>query len=246
MSIGDQYGVPARHAKMAYGVPARHAKMAYGVPARHVKMACAGLALALLFAGFTADAAPGGHVPTLLVFGDSLVAGYGLAHQDGFEAQLQAALQKAGRPVRILDGGVSGDTSAGGRARLDWALADRPDAVLLELGANDALRGTDPAETEANLAAILDQLAAQHIPVLLSGMLAPPNLGASYGRQFAAIYQRLGARPGVIFDPFFLQGVAGDAGLNQADHMHPDPEGVRRVVARILPAVERLLGEVGG
>ena len=182
----------------------------------------------------------------LLVFGDSLVAGFGLAHEDGFEAQLQAALHKAGRDVDILDGGVSGDTSAGGRARLDWALADHPDAVLVELGANDALRGTDPKETEANLAAILDTLAARHIPTLFSGMLAPPNLGAAYGAQFAAVFERLGGRPGLIYDPFFLQGVAGDPALNQADHMHPNPEGVRRVVSRILPAVEMLLGRVGG
>ncbi len=177
----------------------------------------------------------------LLVFGDSLVAGYGLPHQDGFEAQLQAALNKAGRRVQILDGGVSGDTSAGGRARLDWALADNPDAVLVELGANDALRGTDPRDTEANLAAILDTLAARHLPTMLSGMLAPPNLGAAYGRQFAAIYARLGARPGLIYDPFFLLGVAGDPSLNQPDRMHPNPEGVRRIVARLLPLIERLL-----
>ena len=177
----------------------------------------------------------------LLVFGDSLVAGYGLPHQDGFEAQLQAALNKAGRRVQILDGGVSGDTSAGGRARLDWALADNPDAVLVELGANDALRGTDPRDTEANLAAILDTLAARHLPTMLSGMLAPPNLGAAYGRQFAAIYARLGARPGLIYDPFFLLGVAGDPSLNQPDRMHPNPEGVRRIVVRLLPLIERLL-----
>ena len=214
----------------------------YGVRPRRAKVALAVLACALGFAAAAATPAP----PKLLVFGDSLVAGYGLAHQDGFEVRLQAALRQAGHDVTILDGGVSGDTSAGGRDRLDWALADRPDAVLLELGANDALRGTDPAATEANLAAILDQLAARHLPVLLTGMLAPPNLGAAYGRQFNAIYPRLGARPGVMFDPFFLQGVAGDAGLNQADHMHPNPDGVRRIVARILPAVERLLARVGG
>ncbi len=210
--------------------------------AHHAKAARAGLVIML----FLGAAAPDKPVPKLLVFGDSLVAGYGLAHADGFEARLAAALSKAGHPVAILDGGVSGDTSAGGRARLDWALADQPNAVLVELGANDALRGMDPRETEANLAAILDVLAARHIPTLLAGMLAPPNLGAAYGAQFRAVYQRLGARPGLLFDPFFLRGVAGDPALNQADHMHPDPEGVRRIVARILPAVERLLGEVRG
>jgi acyl-CoA thioesterase-1 len=215
----------------------------YGVPGRRAKAVCAALGILLWLGG----AAPADrHVPKLLVFGDSLVAGYGLSHENGFEAQLAAALLKAGHDVQILDGGVSGDTSAGGRARLDWALADHPDAVLVELGANDALRGIDPRDTAANLAAILDNLAAQHIPTLLSGMLAPPNFGASYGAQFRAVYQRLGARPGLLYDPFFLQGVAGDPALNQADHMHPNPEGVRRVVARILPVVERLLGAIRG
>ena len=199
------------------------------------------MALVLLSAAGPHAAALPAPIPKLLVFGDSLVAGYGLAHQDGFEAQLQAALRHAGRDVEILDGGVSGDTSAGGRARLDWALADNPDAALVELGANDALRGTDPRETEANLTVILDTLAARHIPTLLSGMLAPPNLGAAYGEQFRAVFQRLSARSGLMYDPFFLDGVAGDPALNQADHMHPNADGVRHIVARLLPAVERLL-----
>jgi acyl-CoA thioesterase-1 len=181
----------------------------------------------------------------LLIFGDSLVAGYGLPAADAFQAQLLATLRAHGRDVILLDGGVSGDTSAGGLARLDWALGDKPDAVLLELGANDALRGTDPAETEKNLSAILDKLAAAHLPVLLTGMEAPPNLGAAYAHQFRAVYARLGARPGVLFDPFFLARVAGDPALNQSDHMHPNAAGVRREVARIAPLVEKLLGEVG-
>jgi acyl-CoA thioesterase-1 len=181
----------------------------------------------------------------LLVFGDSLVAGYGLPHDDAFQARLGAALRADGRDVTILDGGVSGDTTAGGLARLDWALTDKPDAVLLELGANDALRGTDPAETEKNLSAILDRLAAAHLPVLLSGMEAPPNLGATYGQEFRAVFARLGRRPGVIFDPFFLQGVAGDPALNQPDMMHPNAAGVTREVVRLKPTVERLLDRVG-
>jgi acyl-CoA thioesterase-1 len=142
----------------------------------------------------------------LLIFGDSLAAGYGLAPADAFQAQLAAALKADGFDVQILDGGVSGDTTAGGRSRLDWALADKPDAVMVELGGNDGLRGTEPSETEANLTAILDSLAAKHIPT--------------------------------------LAGVAGDPALNQADHIHPNPEGVKRVVARIKPAVEALLREV--
>lgn len=182
----------------------------------------------------------------LLVFGDSLVAGYGLSQPDGFQAQLLAALRADGRDVQILDGGVSGDTSAGGRARLDWALADKPDAVLVELGANDGLRGTDPREMEANLTAILDTLAAQHLPTLLTGMYAPPNLGAAYEQQFRAVFDRLSQRPGLLYDPFFLAGVAGNPALDQADHIHPNPAGVKIEVARIKPLVEKLLDEVPG
>lgn len=196
-------------------------------------------------------------MPRLLVLGDSLSAGYGLAHGDGFQARLAEALAADGRAVTLLDAAVSGDTTAGGLARLDWALADGTpaggagassggaDAALVELGGNDGLRGIDPAATESNLAAILDGLAARHIPVLLSGMEAPPNLGAEYGAAFRAGFARLGARPGVLYDPFFLQGVAGDPALNQPDGIHPNPEGVRRIVARLLPLVERLLGRTG-
>ena len=137
--------------------------------------------------------------------------------------------------MTILDGGGSGDTTAGGRARLDWALADKPDAVLVELGGNDGLRGTSTAEMQTNLAAILDKLAAQHIPTLLSGMEAPPNMGAAYTTAFRAVFAKLGQRPGLLFDPFFLQGVAAN---------HPNAEGVTRVVARIKPEVEKLLAEV--
>ncbi|CAH2599588.1 Arylesterase precursor [Rhodovastum atsumiense] len=179
----------------------------------------------------------------LLVLGDSLGAGYGLARAEGFQAQLAAALQARGHAVTILDGAVSGDTTAGGRARLDWALADGADAALVELGGNDGLRGIDPSATEANLTAILDTLAAKRIPVLLCGMLAPPNLGPEYGQAFHATFERLGARKEVIYDPFFLQGVARDPALNQPDGIHPNPEGVRRIVARLLPQIERLLAE---
>jgi acyl-CoA thioesterase-1 len=180
----------------------------------------------------------------LLVLGDSLSAGYGLAAADGFEARLAEALAARGHDVKIIDGAVSGDTAAGGRARLDWVLADGADAAIVELGANDGLRGSEPKEVEANLAAILNALAAKKIPVLLTGMYAPPNLGDDYEAEFRAVFDRLGKRPGLLYDPFFLEGVAGDPSLNQADHLHPNPEGVRRVVARILPLVEKLLAEV--
>ncbi len=213
---------------------------AYG-PRPAPRKAAAWALLALLWSG-PAPAAPF----RLLVLGDSLSAGYGLAHADGFEAQLEAALAARGHDVRIIDGAVSGDTTAGGRARLDWTLADGADAAIIELGANDGLRGLDPAEMEANLRAILDALAARRIPVLLSGMYAPPNLGPDYGRAFRAVFDALGKRSGVLYDPFFLQDVATVPALNQADGMHPNPAGVRRVVAHILPLVEQLLGEAKG
>jgi acyl-CoA thioesterase-1 len=180
----------------------------------------------------------------LLVLGDSLSAGYGLEHADGFEAQLAAALHARGHDVRIIDGAVSGDTSAGGLARLDWALGDGADAAIVELGANDGLRGVDPADTEKNLTAILDRLAAKHIPVLLSGMYALPNLGQDYAQAFRTVFDRLGTRPGVLYDPFFLEGVATIPGLNQPDGLHPNPDGVKRIVARLLPLVEKLMAEV--
>jgi acyl-CoA thioesterase-1 len=192
----------------------------------------------LMFSG-VAQAAP----LRLLLLGDSLGAGYGLAHDESFQVQLLKALRAGGHEVVLLDGAVSGDTTAGGLARLDWALGDGADAAIVELGGNDGLRGIDPRDTEANLTAILDRLQARHVKVLLSGMYAPPNLGEEYGRAFRAVFARLGARPGIMFDPFFLAGVAGDDALNQADHIHPNAEGVRRIVARLLPMVVRLLAE---
>jgi acyl-CoA thioesterase-1 len=180
----------------------------------------------------------------LLVLGDSLVAGYGLAAPDAFLAQLADALRASGHDVTLLDGGVSGDTSAGGLARLDWALGDGADAAIVELGANDGLRGIDPRDTEANLTAILDRLRAKGIKVLLTGMYAPPNLGPDYDAAYRAVFDRLSKRPGLLYDPFFLAGVAGDAALNQADHIHPNPKGVKIVVARLLPLVQKLLADV--
>lgn len=180
----------------------------------------------------------------LLVLGDSLAAGYGLPHEDGLEAQLQDALTAHGYNVRIVDGAVSGDTSAGGRARLDWVLAGGVDAAIVELGANDGLRGIPPSDMEANLSAILDTLAAKHIPVLLEGMYAPPNLGPDYERAYRAVFDTLGHRPGVLYDPFLLQGVAEQPGLIQPDGLHPNAAGVCKEVAHIVPLVEKLLHEV--
>lgn len=177
----------------------------------------------------------------ILVLGDSLAAGYGLAKRDGFQAVMEGALRARGHDVRFIDAAVSGDTTAGGRARLDWALAEGADAAVVELGGNDGLRALDPAGTEANLVAILDKLAAERIPALLTGMLAPPNLGPQYGDQFRAVFERLGQRPGLVYDPFFLEGVAGDPKLNQPDRIHPNAEGVQRIVARLLPRMEQLI-----
>ena len=194
----------------------------------------------LLFTSAAGAAPP----PRLLILGDSLAAGYGLPAAQAFQAQLAAALAARGTPATVLDGAVSGDTTAGGRARLDWALGDGADAAIVELGGNDGLRGIDPRDTGANLAAILDALAQRHIPVLLAGMYAPPNLGAQYEAEFRAVFDRLGRRPGVLYDPFFLTGVAADPALNQPDGIHPNAAGVRRIVARMLPEVVRLLAEV--
>lgn len=192
---------------------------------------------------FTFGAAAAPAPIRLLIMGDSLTAGYGLPASDGFQAQLAAALRAHGKNVTLVDAAVSGDTTAGGRARLDWAIGGGVDAALVELGANDGLRGTDPHDMETNLSAILDALAARHVPVLLTGMLAPPNLGPEYGAEFRAVFDRLGHRPGVLFDPFFLQDVAANPALNQPDGIHPNAEGVKREVARLEPLVERLLDE---
>ena len=181
----------------------------------------------------------------LLALGDSLTAGYGLPAGQGFVPRLEAALRQRGRNVRVLDAGVSGDTTAGGLARLDWALAERPHAVLVELGGNDGLRALPPRQSRANLAAILDRLASRDIPVLLAGMVAPPNLGTEYGREFLSTFADLAReRPEVVFYPFFLDGVAADPALNQPDGIHPNARGVEEVVRRILPAVETLLARV--
>jgi len=180
----------------------------------------------------------------LLALGDSLTAGYGLSRQEGFVAQLQAALRARGIPATVLDAGVSGDTTAGGRARLDWALADRPDAAIVALGGNDLLRALDPASTYANLNDILTRLGQRNIPVLLAGMLAPRNLGQEFVTAFEGAYQRLAREHDVVFVPFFLDGVAGEPALNQPDGIHPNARGVAVMVERILPAVEQLLSRV--
>jgi acyl-CoA thioesterase-1 len=200
------------------------------------------LALLLtLLAAWGPGARAGADRPLVVVLGDSLTAGYGLAPEQAFPARLAARLAAAGVDARVVDAGVSGDPSAGGRARLDWVLGDAPDLVILELGGNDALRGLAPAATRANLDALLARLVARGARVLLAGMRAPPNLGSAYGAEFDAIYPELAAKHGVALYPFFLEGVAARVELNQADGIHPNAGGVEVIVGRIAPHVMRLL-----
>lgn len=182
--------------------------------------------------------------PLVVAFGDSLYAGYQLGPQEGFAPQLQAALAKAGTPARVHNAGVSGDTTAAGKTRLTFVLDNlpaKPDLLILGLGGNDMLRGIKPAETRANLAAMLDELQKRKIPVLLTGMLAAPNLGADYAEDFNPIYPALAKQYGVPLYPFFLQGVAGDRALLLGDGMHPNPKGVALIVDGIAPLVEKAL-----
>ncbi|MGB3867592.1 MAG: arylesterase [Xanthobacteraceae bacterium] len=180
----------------------------------------------------------------VVVLGDSLSAGYGLSAIDAFPEKLQTALRAKGIAVDIDNAGVSGDTSSGGLGRLDWSVPDGTQAVILELGANDALRGIDPDVTRKALGEIIRRLQTRGIAVLLCGMRAPPNYGADYAARFDAIYPDLARQFGVPLDPFFLDGVAADAALNQADGMHPTAAGVERIVARVLPMVETFLGGI--
>lgn len=204
---------------------------------------CMGVAMALIAAPLHAAFAD---EIRLLAFGDSLSAGYGLAAGEGFADRLEGALREEGMDVVVLNGGVSGDTTAGGLARLDWMLSDQPDAVIVELGANDGLRGLDPDETQANLDAILNKLNERNIPVLLAGMIAPPNMGSEYGEDFNRIYPLLAKRYDVVFYPFFLEGAAGIPELNQEDAIHPNAKGVAEIVRRILPSVKELLARLDG
>ncbi|MGO4333354.1 arylesterase [Labrys sp. KB_33_2] len=173
----------------------------------------------------------------LVALGDSLTAGLGLEAKDAYPAKLQAALAKLGVEVVIDNAGVSGDTTDGGLARLDWSVPDGTKAVLIELGANDMLRGLDPKLARANLAAMLERLKERKIPVLLMGMRAAPNLGADYQKAFDAVYPDLASQYGAVLYPFFLDGVAGTPGLNQADGMHPTAAGVDVIVTRLAPVV---------
>ena len=182
----------------------------------------------------------------LVILGDSLSAGLGLSASSAFPERLQKSLEIKGITVDMINAGVSGDTSSGGRDRLDWSVPEGTQAVIVELGANDALRGTDPAVTRAALSDILTRLKARKIAVLLCGMVAPPNYGSDYSARFNAIYPDLAKSFGVPLYPFFLEGVAADARLNQSDGLHPTAEGVDVIVKNILPSVEAFLGAISG
>ena len=177
----------------------------------------------------------------IVAFGDSLTAGYGLAIEESFPAKLYVALKAKGFEVEVANAGVSGDTSTSGLARLDWAVADDVDMVIVELGANDALRGIDPEVTRKALTAIVEQLRGRGKKVLLAGMLGPPNLGTDYGKRFEAIFTDLGELEGVTLYKFFLEGVAGHRDLNQSDGLHPTAKGIDEIVKRILPVVISIL-----
>ena len=178
----------------------------------------------------------------LLVLGDSLSSGYGLSAADAFPAQLERALRARGYKIKVINSGISGDTSRGGLQRLPWVLSSKPQFVIVELGANDSLRGLDPKQTRTNLDGIITRLKAKGIRVLLAGMLAPPNLGPDYGRDFNGAYRDLAKKHGVVLMPFFLKDVAMRPHLNQRDRIHPTKQGVAIIVRNIMPYVVKLLG----
>jgi len=234
---------PARKRDMSYGKCSDEFQNAgRGTASRRAVLA--GLAGLALGASMTPGLAQGARPLKLVVLGDSLSAGYQLPAGAAFPEQLQVALQARGRRIDIVNAGVSGDTSSQGLDRLDWSVPDDADAVIVELGANDALRGVDPALTRKTLAAIVERLQQRGIAVMLAGMLAPRNMGTEYAGAFDAIYPDLARRYGVALYPFFLDGVAGVPRLNLRDGIHPTAEGVKVIVERILPSVEAFLATV--
>jgi acyl-CoA thioesterase-1 len=191
-----------------------------------------------------AQGAPQGAPVQLVGFGDSLMAGYQLAPTESYTAQLEAALKAKGQNVTITNAGVSGDTTSGGLARIDWSVPDGTSGVILELGANDALRGISPEQSEKNLDAMITRLKARNIPIFLIGIFAPPNMGGDYADKFNPIYKRLADKYALPLYPFFLDGVATVPGTQLEDGMHPNPKGVGIMVEKSLPAVEIFLGAI--
>lgn len=204
----------------------------------------AGLHIAVIVASLVLSVAANAGTITLVGFGDSLMAGYQLPPGDGFPEKLQAALKAKGLDVSISNAGVSGDTTTGGLARIDWSVPDGTDGVILELGANDALRGIPPEESEKNLDQMIVRLKERGIAVLLAGMLAPPNMGGDYAARFNPIYQKLAQKHGVALYPFFLDGVALDAALKLDDGMHPNTKGVEVMVDTMEPAITQFIGTI--
>jgi len=202
------------------------------------------VALALAVAMGPLAAAAADRPVRIVALGDSLTAGLGLPADQAFPAKLEQALRAKGLAVEVTNAGVSGDTASSGLARLDWSIPEGTDAVIVELGANDMLRGIDPKITRHALEGIVRRLADRRVAVLLAGMRAAPNLGPDYGRDFEAIYSELAARNDLLLYPFFLDGVAGEVELNQRDGLHPTAAGVDALVARILPKVEELVSRV--
>jgi acyl-CoA thioesterase-1 len=226
----------------------RHAR-SYGSSARAVQgwfaiAAICGLFSLLQVSAVGQEALAQERPVRIVALGDSITTGLGLPANQAFPARLQAALKAKGIVAEIADAGVSGDTAGNGLARLDWAVPDKTDGVIVALGANDMLRGLDPALTRQALDEILRRLGERRIPVLLAGMRAAPNFGADFGKRFETIYPELAAKHDVLLYPFLLDGVAADAKLNQRDGIHPSAAGVDRMVAGILPKVEELVGAI--
>ncbi len=211
-------------------------------PFMTIIFACAA-ALAVLAAPASAPLAQGQPL-RLVVLGDSLTAGYGLPQEAAFPAVLERALKAKGYRVEIANAGVSGDTSSGGLDRLDWSVPDGTDGVIVELGANDMLRGLDPAVPRRAIGAIVERLKARNIPVMLAGMYASRNLGPDYVQKFDSLYQDIAKRHDLVLYPFFLDGVAGERSLNLPDGLHPTAKGVEIIVGRILPTVESFIGRL--
>ncbi len=204
-----------------------------------------GLALAILLS-FTSISVRAGERILLATYGDSLSAGFGLSETDAFPAQLEKALKERGHDVRVVNASVSGDTTAAGLKRFEWSFPKGAQGAILELGANDALRGLDPAKTRDNLDALITRIKAKGAEPLLAGMLAPRNLGVEYSQKFDPIYPALAKKHDLLLYPFFLFDVAGKRNLNLADGLHPNPEGVKLIVKQMVPLVEKLLGRISG
>lgn len=211
---------------------------------RHLLLLCGTLLWLAMAFSFTTARAQVQEPLEIVALGDSLTAGYQLPPGKGFVPQLQAALRARGHLVVVQNAGVSGDTSAGGLARLDWSIPSSASAVIVELGANDALRGVPPEVTRQNLTQIIETLKARGLTILLAGMYAPPNLGLAYADRFNPIYPELAKKYDLIYYPFFLDGVAGIKNLNLADGIHPNADGIQIIVQRILPKAEQLIGRI--